>query len=148
MRRTTAAVVALVALVAAACSSGSGKSTPATTVPRSAVPTATGPNAADAALILTMYDGITRAFQRNPDDGVRAIIAVQYPDDLADVDFARCVNAIVPGAKTLPPSKKLLFVPKIASMMPDPGYTLTSDRVTGLHPKGRIYVTEVTITEG
>ena len=79
---------------------------------------------------------------------MRPIIAVQYPDDLADVDFARCVNAIVPGAKTLPPSKKLLFVPKIASMMPDPGYTLTSDRVTGLHPKGRIYVTEVTITEG
>lgn len=130
---------AAVVLLTAGCSSGDGaKSTQATTDTK----------AADATLILTMYDNITRTFQRNADDGVRAIIAAQYPGDLADVDFARCINAILPGAKTLPPSKKLHFVPNILTMTLDPGYTLTSDRVKGLHPKGRIYVTDVTITDG
>ena len=33
-------------------------------------------------------------------------------------------------------------------MTPDPGYPLTSDRVTGLHPRGRIDATDVTITDG
>ena len=153
------AAAAVVAVLTAACSSGDGgKSTTtttvprsagsATTVPRSAASATTDTQAADGALILAMYNDINRAFQRNPDEGVRAIIAAQYPEDRADVDFARCINAIVPGAKTLPPSKKLRFVPNIATMTPDSAYTLTSDRVKGLHPKGRIYVTGVTITQG
>jgi len=33
-------------------------------------------------------------------------------------------------------------------MTPDPKYTLTSYRVKGLHPQGRIYVTDVPITDG
>jgi hypothetical protein len=145
----TVAVVALVlALVTAACTGG-GHGGKSTTTPTSAAPSRTAdPQAADARLILTMYDNINRAFQRNPDDGVRAIIAAQDPEDRVDVDFARCVNAIIPGAKTLPASKKLRFVPNIATMTPDSGYVLTSNRVTGLHPKGRVYVTDVTITEG
>jgi len=110
--------------------------------------TAADPKAADAALVLDMYDTINRAFQAHPDNGVRAVIAAQYPGDRADVDFARCVDAIVPGAKTLPRSKRLHFSPNVATMTPDPGYTLTSNRVRGLHPKGRIYVTEVTISDG
>ena len=95
-----------------------------------------------------MYDDISRAFQRNPDDGVRAIIAAQDPQDRLDVDLARCIDAIMPGAKTLPRTKKVHFVPNVATMALDPGYTLTSDRVTGLHPRGRIYATDVTITDG
>ena len=134
------AVMAAVALLTAACTSGGdSKSTMAST---------TDPKEADAALILTMYADITRAFQHNPDDGVRAILAVQYPGDAADVGFARCINAILPGAKTPPPSKRFVFVPNIATMTPDAGYTLTSERVKGLHPKGRIYATEVTISDG
>ena len=95
-----------------------------------------------------MYSDITSAFQRKPDDGVRALIAAQYPGDRADVDFARCVSAILPGAKTLPSSKKVHFDPNILTMTPDSGYQLTSFRVKGLHPKGRIYVTDVVITDG
>ena len=34
------------------------------------------------------------------------------------------------------------------TMALDPGYPLTSDRVTGWHPRGRIYATDVTITDG
>jgi hypothetical protein len=79
---------------------------------------------------------------------VRATIAAQYPGDRADVDFARCVSALLPGAKTLPSSKKVHFAPNILTMTPDSGYKLTSHRVKGLHPKGRIYVTDVTITDG
>ena len=145
MRRLMVAV-ALVPLLATACSSaGRPNNSTASTASRSS---ATGSKAADADLILTMYSDITSAFQSKPDDGVRAIIAAQYPGDRADVDFARCVSALLPGAKTLPSSKKVHFFPNILTMTPDSGYTLTSYRVKGLHPKGRIYVTDVTITDG
>lgn len=40
------------------------------------------------------------------------------------------------------------FVTNILTMTPDSGYMLTSYRVKGLHPKGRIYVTDVPITDG
>jgi hypothetical protein len=144
MKRLMVAV-ALVPLLATACSSGGGyNDSPASTVSRSS---ATG-SKADADLILTMYSDITSAFQRKPDDGVRALVAAQYPGDRADVNFARCVSAILPGAKTLPSSKKVHFVPNILTMTPDSGYSLTSYRVKGLRPKGRIYVTDVTITDG
>lgn len=95
-----------------------------------------------------MYADIDQAFQRKPDDGIRALIASQYPGDSADVDFARCLNAIVPGAKTLPASKRLTISPNIATMSEDPGYTINSDRVKHLHPRGRIYSTVITITDG
>ncbi|MEO7119385.1 MAG: hypothetical protein ABIZ34_10480 [Candidatus Limnocylindrales bacterium] len=132
----------------AGCSSGSdGKGAAVTTKANSTAPT-TDPKAADAALILTMYAEINRAFQRNPDDGVRAIVAAQYPADSADVDFDRCVNTFLPGAKTLPPTKKFHFRPNVATMRLDAGYTVTSNYVTGLHPKGRIYATDVTINDG
>ena len=148
MRRLIVAV-ALAALLTAACSSGGGyNNSTGTTVSRSTASTATDSQATDADLILTMYGDITSAFLRNPDDGVRALIAAQYPGDRADVNFARCVSVLLPGAKTLPSSKKVHFVPNIRTMTPDSGYTLTSYRVKGLHPKGRIYVTDVTITDG
>jgi hypothetical protein len=140
MRRMMAAALAL-AFVTTGCSSGGGSSAPAAA-------TAAAAQAADADLVLTMYSNINDTFQLNPDDGVRAVISSQYPGDRADVDFARCVNAILPGAKTLPRSKRLHFVPNILTMSPDPKYTVTSDRVKGLHPQGRIYVTDVTITDG
>ena len=160
MRRILAAAAAI-AMTTAACSSAksakhtgpaastAGTSAAATsTAPVPGSSTATGVSAADVALIVAMYDTINRAFHRNPDDGVRAIIAAQYPGDLADVGFARCISAIVPGATTLPRSKALRFVAKVSSITPDPGYTLTSSRVRGLHPKGRIYMTQMTITQG
>ena len=50
-----------------------------------------------------MYENINRAFKINPNAGLRALIATQYPGDRADVDFARCVGAIAPGEKSLPP---------------------------------------------
>ena len=134
-------------LLTAGCSGATdGRTDPP--APPSAVETTADPTRADADLIVTMYDDINTAFQTNPDDGVRAMIAYQYPDDLADVDFARCVAAIEPGATTLPPTKKLHFNPNITTMSPDPGYTLTSDRVKGLHPQGRIYTTDVVINDG
>ena len=139
MRRVRVAAAAVALMLTAGCSDGGNSP---------AAPTTTDPKAADAELIVSMYADINAAFQRKPDDGVRAIIAAQYPEDLADVDFARCVNAISPGAKTLPNSKKMHFTPNILTTALDPGYKLTSDRVTGLHPKGRIYVTDVTITDG
>jgi hypothetical protein len=95
-----------------------------------------------------MYADINQAFQRKPDDGIRALIASQYPGDSADVDFARCITAIVPGAKTLPASKRLTISPNIASLTEDPGYTVNSDKVKNLHPRGRIYSTVLTITDG
>lgn len=148
MRRHLALAVAVTLSMAACTSHGTGSSAPAATNTGTTASQVVNPNAQDADLILTMYADITEAFQRKPDDGVRAIIAAQYPGDSADVDFARCVNALAPGAKTLPSSKKLRFAPKIATMAAEPGYTVTSGRVKKLHPKGRIYVTEVTITEG
>lgn len=132
---------ALVALLTAACGGGDGRK-------GSSVSATTDQKAADVGLILTMYGDINQAFQRKPDDGIRAIIAAQYPGDRADVDLARCINAIVPGAKTLPPSKRVHMVPNVLTTTLDSGYTLTSDRVKGLHPRGRIYVTDVTITDG
>ena len=141
MRRMTAAAVALVFVVTGCSSGDSGTHIPATA-------TAADAQAADAQLVLTMYANINQTFQRNADDGVRAIIASQYPGDRADVDFARCVNAILPGAKTLPRSKRVHFLPNIPTMSPDPTYTVTSYRVKALHPQGRIYVTDVTITDG
>jgi hypothetical protein len=146
------AALAVAGLVTAGCSSGGGaKNTAAPQVSVSTKPPRpkpTGPNGADAVLIQTMYDAINKAFRTSPDDGVRAIIAAQYPEDSADVGFAQCVNAISPGAKTLPASERLAFVPNIATMTSDPGYTVNSQRVKGLHPKGRIYATKVTIFQG
>jgi hypothetical protein len=60
----------------------------------------------------------------------------------------RCRRAVEPGATTLPPTKKLHFNPNIATISPAPGYTLTSDRVKGLHPQGRIYATDIAINDG
>lgn len=154
--RTLGAVLA--AVLVAGCSGGvsgrtgapaiEGATAAAPTRPGAAALTRVDPSSADAKLIITMYDGITRAFQRDPDDGVRAIIAAQDPQDRVDVDLARCIDALLPGAKTLPRTKKVHFVPNVATMTLDPGYTLTSDRVVGLHPTGRIYATDVTITDG
>jgi hypothetical protein len=134
-------VAALVVLLTAACSSGDGGQ-------GSSASTTTDQKAADVALILTMYHDINQAFPYKPDDGIRAVIAAQYPGDRADVDFARCLNAIVPGAKTLPSSKRIHMVPNVLTTTLDSGYTLTSNRVKGLHPRGRIYVTNVTMTDG
>jgi hypothetical protein len=153
-RRPLSAAFLLLVLVAGC--SGSGKAAAGKTPDpsRSAsvspipAPTPTSHQAADAALILTMYADIDQAFQLKPDDGIRALIASQYPGDSADVDFARCINAIVPGAKTLPASKRLTISPNIATLSEDPGYTINSDRVKNLHPRGRIYSTVITITDG
>jgi hypothetical protein len=139
--RRMAVIAALVVVLTSACSSGDGGDG------SSSSPT-TEQKAADVALILTMYHDINQAFQRKPDDGIRAVIAAQYPEDRADVDFARCLNTIAPGAKTLPPTKRIHMVPNVLTTTLDSGYTLTSNRVKGLHPKGRIYVTDVTMTDG
>jgi hypothetical protein len=109
---------------------------------------AADPKDADTQLILAMYDTINQAFQRSPDDGVRALIAAQDPEDSADVTFARCVNSILPGATTLPRSKTYHFDPNIATTESDSGYTVSSPFVKNLHPKGRIYVTDVTVSDG
>ncbi|MCW2598305.1 MAG: hypothetical protein JWM02_134 [Frankiales bacterium] len=152
MRRTAVVVaLAVVVTVTAGCSGTGGTST--TAAPRtSPEPMSAGPHtalqAADAALIASMYSTITRAFALTPDDGVRAVVAAQYPGDRRAVSFARCVNAILPGAKTLPSSKRFDFVPNLATMTPDPGYTLPSRGVSILRPKGRIYVTDVTTIAG
>ena len=112
-RRNTMAALAICLLLTAGCSGANdGRTESTTAVPPSAVDTSADPTRADADLILTMYDDINTAFQANPDDGVRAIIASQYPDDLADVDFARCVAAIEPGATTLPPTQETAFRPE------------------------------------
>ena len=144
--RTGVALVAV--LVCAGCTSAGRSGTARYSSPAPRATATADPRAADAALILTMYDGISRAFQRNPDAGVRALIAAQDPQDLADVSFARCVGAILPGATTLPRSKRVHFSPNIRTMAPDPGYTVTSARVSGVHPRGRIYQTAVTISDG
>ncbi len=145
--RTTAAA-ALIVLMTTACTAGKADRHTTAASPAAAATTSAGAKAADARLIGAMYADITRAFQVNPDDGVRKLVAFQDPQDRADVNFSRCVSAILPGAKTLPASKRFHFVPKITTMTPDPGYTLTSGRVRGLHPKGRIYLTEVMIDDG
>src|SRR6476646_6410322 len=93
MRRISATAATLCLLLTAGCSSVTDEP-PNPTARTSAVETRADPTRADANLILTMYGDINTAFQTNPDDGVRAMIAYQYPDDLADVDFARCVAAI------------------------------------------------------
>ena len=93
-----------------------------------------------------MYQDINRAFRINPNAGLRALIATQYPGDRADVDFARCVGAIAPGGTSLPPSTLLRFVPNTTKATADPTYIVTSSRVHNLRPKGRIYETEVTIS--
>ncbi len=154
MKRATTVCAVVAALLVAGCSGRSaapktsGVAGAVPTRPGASVPARVNPSSADGELIIAMYDDISRAFQRNPEDGVRAIIAAQDPQDRLDVDLARCIDAIMPGAKTLPRTKKVHFVPNVATMTLDPGYTLTSDRVTGLHPRGRIYVTDVTITDG
>ncbi len=147
--RSLIVATVLLALAAAGCTSaGTGQSGAGTAVPPAAASATTDTTRADADLILLMYGAINDAFQANADDGVRAMIATQYPGDLVDVDFARCVNAIVPGATTLPPDKRLHFVPNIATMTLDPGYTVTSDHVKALQPTGRVYVTDVEINDG
>jgi len=88
MRRTMAAAVALVFVTTGCGSGGTGNRAPAAA-------TTAATQAADADLVLTMYSNISDTFQLNPDDGVRAIIASQYPGDRADVDFARCVNGLL-----------------------------------------------------
>jgi hypothetical protein len=149
IRPNNTAALAICLVLTAGCSSATdGRTESTTAVPPSAVDTSADPTRDDADLILTMYDDINTAFQANPDDGVRAIIASQYPDDLADVDFARCVAAIAPGATTLPPTKKLHFDPNITTMSLDPEYTVTSDHVKNLHPQGRIYATDIAINDG
>ena len=141
MRRMMAAAAAIAFVVTAGCSSGSA-------VKASSALATTDQKAADAELIVAMYAEINQAFQRKADDGVRAVIAAQYPGDLADVNFARCVGAILPGATTLPPTKRMHYTPNILTTSLDSGYTVNSGRVKGLHPQGRIYVTDVTITDG
>jgi hypothetical protein len=138
--RRMAVTAALLVVLTAACSSGDQGD--------GASASPSDQKTADVALILTMYHDINEAFQRKPDDGIRAVIAAQYPEVRADVDFARCLNAIAPGAKTLPPTKRIHMVPNVLTTTLDSGYTLTSNRVKGLHPKGRIYVTDVTMTDG
>jgi hypothetical protein len=146
VRRLMAAAT-VVALAVTACTSGHPTKKTSHTV-QSSTPSAADTLAADSALILTMYDTINQAFQRKPDDGVRAVIVAQDPEDRADVDFRRCVSLLSAGGKTLPESMKYHFTPNIATTQPDAGYTVTSSHVRGLHPKGRIYVTDVTITNG
>lgn len=141
MRRMMAAAVALVFLTTGCSSGGTGNRAPARATTADA-------QAADAELIVAMYDNINQAFQRKADDGVRAVIAAQYPGDLADVSFARCVGAILPGATTLPSTKRMHYTPNVLTTSLDTGYTVNSGRVKGLHPQGRIYVTDVTITDG
>jgi hypothetical protein len=139
---------AMVALALTACTSGHAAKKASQTAQLSAAPSTADNLAADSALILAMYDTINRAFQRKPDDGVGAIIAAQDPEDRADVDLRRCVSLLSAGGKTLPVSRKYHFTPNIATTQLDAGYTVTSSHVRGLHPKGRIYVTDVTITDG
>ncbi len=157
MPRLIAAALALMFLAAGCTSASNGASTsPTTQVSTPAAPTTppatTRPGSAqvrpgDVALIFAMYRRVSHAFHRNPDEGVRAVIATQYPGDRADVGFARCVNAIAPGAKTVPRSKSVTFVPKAKTTTPDPGYTVNSAHVHNLHLAGRVYTTEVTITQ-
>jgi hypothetical protein len=113
---------------------------------------------ADAALILTMYADINSAFAQSPSAGVAALIATQYPGDLADVDPVRCLSALAvatsatpsPGATTAakPTLRRMTYTPRIATMAADPTFELTSTRVKGLHPRGRVYVTDIVMTDG
>ncbi len=154
MRRLIAATLAITCLAAGCTSASAGKTTSASSTPVSTPAPTTAPVASgaevpagDVALIFAMYRKVSQAFRRNPDDGVREVIATQYPGDRADVGFARCINAIAPGAKTVPRSMSVSFAPKAKSTTPDPGYTVNSAHAHNLHPAGRIYTTEVTITQ-
>src|SRR6266536_2098590 len=94
--RPLMALVAALTLATAGCSAAHGSSAASTKASRTTpVPSATAatPRPQDVALIIAMYENINRAFKVNPNAGVRALIATQYPGDRADVDFARCVNA-------------------------------------------------------
>ena len=101
--------------------------------------------AADRFLIQVMYDKINNAFARDPNQGLRAVIASQYPDDREDVDLTRCARALVPGATSLPPHFDLSFTPHWDSMEPDPGYQVTTFSGRQIQPRGRIYATLVGI---
>jgi hypothetical protein len=101
--------------------------------------------AADSALIAGMYAQINRDFRQDPNLGVRAVIAAQYPEAAGDVDYARCVNAISPRAKTLPRGTVISFVPDLATMTPDPSFRVVTRAGKQLQPKGRIYSTVVAI---
>jgi hypothetical protein len=133
----------------------------------------------DAALILTMYADVNAAFARSPSAGVAALIATQYPGDLADVDPVRCMAALstataatpspstsrsrqptkaarsaAPKASATAPTtsgpmhKRMTYTPRILTLAADPTFQLTSDRVRDLHPRGRVYVTDIVITDG
>jgi hypothetical protein len=76
---------------------------------------------------------------------VREIIAAEYPETKEDVDFARCVNAIAPRAKTRPKGMNLEFTPKMQTMTPDPGYQVTTLKGKRIHPRGRVYSTVLAV---
>jgi hypothetical protein len=44
--------------------------------------------------------------------------------------------------------KRMTYTPRILTLAADPTFQLTSNRVTGLHPRGRVYVTDIVITDG
>jgi hypothetical protein len=155
MRRVVVVLVA--AAMLAGCSAVGASPQPSA----SSTTADTATQKADAALILTMYADINAAFARSPSDGLTALIATQYPGDLADVDLARCLSALAtsptaspsPGATKAttpakPTLKRLTYTPRIQSIEADPTFVLNSARVTNLHPKGRIYVTDIVITDG
>jgi hypothetical protein len=104
--------------------------------------------AADTRLIVAMYTNINRAFTVEPNAGLRALLATQYPGDRSDVSFGRCVNVLAPHAKVLPRTTTVRFQPRVTTITADPSYTVTSGRVQNLHPKGRIYETLITISVG
>ena len=101
--------------------------------------------AADAALIAGMYARINIAFRQDPNLGVREIIAAEYPETTVDVDFARCVNALAPRAKTLPKGMVLEFTPKMQTMAPALNYQVTTVQGKKVQPRGRVYSTVVSI---
>lgn len=118
-------------------SSGSAATTRHTAIP-------TG----DRALIRALYAQLSRAFAQGTVAGVRAIIATQYPGDRGDVSLSRCTATIKALSGRPSNSTTLSFAPDVATSVPDPTYVLTSGRVHALHPKGRIYATQISITQG
>ena len=119
MQRATTVCAVVLGLLVAGCSGRTpapktaGGAGVVPTRPGAVAPARIDPSSADAELIITMYDDISRAFQRNPDDGVRAIIAAQDPQDRLDVDLARCIDAVLPGAAAVahaeePASRRLM----------------------------------------
>ncbi|HET7474568.1 MAG TPA: hypothetical protein VFJ97_00920 [Dermatophilaceae bacterium] len=155
-RRLLPVLTLVVALSgAAACSSASSAGSPSSATPSVSAPAAsarstpqreTPATAADRKLIAAMYARINAAFRKDPNAGVRAVIAAQYPGAASEVDFARCVNAIRPGAKELPKGVAISFTPNIKTTVLEPGYTITLRRGGLLHPEGRIYSTMVAIS--